>query len=393
MPGGGVASSRWAGGARRGPAMATSVKIDRPAGGGGDRPVRRRWPLPSAVGGGKAALSPMPKHPASPPPPVKAPSVGLLKTPKAPKTPATPTTSTTPKTVVPHTITPAKRPRTAAVADASSATTPSPTGGRSTPPVASPSSLPSPRGGGVAIPVGPSETPLFTPPAPWPPTSPPLTRCRGRLPSRPWRAVVVSSPRPPPPPPPDGGGDALPSLAELSLRSVRSHLPALGGAGPLPDEFLLLVLGGVRDPGELVRLEAANPTRVPVLDCLWAALATSRWGDAVALPPAHPRWRGYVEEREAAASARLAAASQRVLRGYSRARRSEAVVLRASRRLDELPGGVGAGVERPSPRCSASGRIRGGASATAAAARCCIRRRSRRGMGGGRRGLRCRRVA
>eukprot|EP00168_Porphyra_purpurea_P003413 TRINITY_DN1402_c0_g1_i5.p1 TRINITY_DN1402_c0_g1~~TRINITY_DN1402_c0_g1_i5.p1 ORF type:complete len:380 (-),score=41.52 TRINITY_DN1402_c0_g1_i5:435-1436(-) len=234
MPGGGVASSRWAGGARRGPAMATSVKIDRPAGGGGDRPVRRRWPLPSAVGGGKAALSPMPKHPASPPPPVKAPSVGLLKTPKAPKTPATPTTSTTPKTVVPHTITPAKRPRTAAVADASSATTPSPTGGRSTPPVASPSSLPSPRGGGVAIPVGPSETPLFTPPAPWPPTSPPLTRCRGRLPSRPWRAVVVSSPRPPPPPPPDGGGDALPSLAELSLRSVRSHLPALGGAGPSP---------------------------------------------------------------------------------------------------------------------------------------------------------------
>jgi len=339
MPGGGVTSSRRASNAGRGPVMATPVKIDRPAAGGGDRPVRRRWPLPSAVGGGKAALSPMPKHPASPPPPLKALSGGLPKTPKTPKTPTTPATL---KTWTPHSLTPTKRPRTAAVADASAATTPSSTGGRSTLSAASPSPLPSPRDGGVASRAGASGNPFYAPRT--------MAAYLASFDPLPWAVAVPAPggrsayplPRPPPhPPPPDGGGDALPSLAELSLRSVRSHLPALGCAGPLPDEFLLLVLGGMRDPGELARLEAANPTRVPVLDCLWAALATSRWGDAVALPPAHPRWRGYVEEREAAATARLAAASQRVLRGYSRARRSEAVVLRASRRLDELPGGGG----------------------------------------------------
>lgn len=149
--------------------------------------------------------------------------------------------------------------------------------------------------------------------------------------------------------------NGAPRLTEICFRGMRRMAATgqLGSLEVLTDDVAVRVLRGASEES-LVKLEAENPDRAPVLDACWTALS-----GAEELEPGVRRWRELVERKHEETKRALDAASLRLRERYSQQRAI------ASRRVVSSSEPVAwAGVERASRRGTSStpptalGRIR-----------------------------------
>lgn len=112
------------------------------------------------------------------------------------------------------------------------------------------------------------------------------------------------------------GAPRLSSLALAAARAATSRGRLLD-LSRLADDHVFLLLGTPAiGPAHLVQLERHNPSRVGVLDALWARLVTEKYG-ANELPEGVVWWRELFEKRKREEQVMLEKASERLRRRYS----------------------------------------------------------------------------
>ena len=113
--------------------------------------------------------------------------------------------------------------------------------------------------------------------------------------------------------------NGAPRLSRLSLNSARHFVArgALNDLSTIPDDFVHDILTNARvGPQLLIKLEQYNPSRVNVLDAVWARLVFSKYGER-SLPEGILWWRELYELRQEEKELSLEKARVRMKMRYS----------------------------------------------------------------------------
>lgn len=112
------------------------------------------------------------------------------------------------------------------------------------------------------------------------------------------------------------GAPRLSSLALAAARAAAARGRLLDLSRIADDHVFLLLATPAIGPAHLVQLERHNPSRVGVLDALWARLVAEKYG-AKELPEGVIWWRELFEKRKREEHVMLEKASERLRRRYS----------------------------------------------------------------------------